>query len=184
LEFVVLKLQSIVLKSLSIVLKLRTAVLNLLQAVSKLENTLARLLQAVPKFQHAVFELLNVVLMLQNTLPRLRNAFCAAPPHPNTRRWPIGNGSRPRVEFHNETGYAFKPINVEKAILYTLMPVGSILRVPDSLWQTYLYASMLAGSALRGCHVLVVAPALETAPSSAPPTMARAHGVLSALVYF
>jgi hypothetical protein len=87
------------------------------------------------------------------------------------------------LELHNETGYAFKPINVEKAILYTLMPVGSIVRVPDSLWQSYLYASMLAGSALRGCHVLIVAPALETAPSSAPPTMARAHGVLSALVY-
>ena len=43
---------------------------------------------------------------------------------------------------------------------------------------------MLAGSALRGCHVLIVAPALETAPSSAPPTMARAHGVLSALIFF
>jgi hypothetical protein len=88
------------------------------------------------------------------------------------------------LELHNETGYAYKPINVEKAILYTLMPPGSVLKVPDSLWQSYLYASMLAGSALRGCHALVVAPALETAPSSAPPTMARAHGVLSALVYF
>ena len=88
------------------------------------------------------------------------------------------------MELHNETGYADKPINVEKAILYTLMPKGSVLRVPDSLWQSYLYGSMLAGSALRGCHVLVIAPSLETAPSSAPPTMARAHGLLSALVYF
>jgi hypothetical protein len=88
------------------------------------------------------------------------------------------------MELHNETGYAYKPVNVQKAILYTLMPSGSVLKVPDSLWQSYLYASMLAGSALRGCHVLIYAPALATAPSSAPPTMARAHGLLSAVVYF
>ena len=36
------------------------------------------------------------------------------------------------LELHNETGYATKQINVEKAILYSLMPSGSIIKVPDS----------------------------------------------------
>jgi len=88
------------------------------------------------------------------------------------------------LELHNETGYANKQINVEKAILYSLMPAGSLIKVPDSLWQSWLYGSLLAGSALRGCRVLIIAPSLESAPSSAPPTMARAHGLLSALLVF
>ena len=88
------------------------------------------------------------------------------------------------LELHNETGYAGKPINVEKAILYSLMSPGSVIKVPDSLWQSWLYGSLLAGSALRGCKVLIIAPSLASAPSAAPPTMARAHGLLSALLVF
>jgi phosphatidylserine/phosphatidylglycerophosphate/cardiolipin synthase-like enzyme len=88
------------------------------------------------------------------------------------------------LELHNETGYATKQINVEKAILYSLMSPGSVIKIPDSLWQSWLYGSLLAGSALRGCKVLIIAPSLASAPSSAPPTMARAHGLLSALLSF
>jgi hypothetical protein len=88
------------------------------------------------------------------------------------------------LELHNLTGYGAKPINVKKAIMYSLMPAGSILKVPDSLWQSYVYASLLTGSALRGARVLIIAPSLASAPSSAAPTMARAHGLLSALVTF
>jgi hypothetical protein len=86
------------------------------------------------------------------------------------------------LQLHNLTGYATKLVNVEKAILYTMMPPGSYLNNGDSLWQSYLYASMLVGSALRGCTVFVIAPALRSAPSSSAPAMARAHGVLSALL--
>jgi hypothetical protein len=87
------------------------------------------------------------------------------------------------LELHNETGFVPKPINVAKAVLYSLMPSGSLLKIPDSLWQSYVYGSLLAGSALRGCKVLIFAPTLSSAPSSAAPTMARAHGLFSALVY-
>jgi hypothetical protein len=59
-----------------------------------------------------------------------------------------------------------------------------VLKVPDSLWQSYLYASLLAGSALRGCRVLIVAPALVSAPSAGGPAMARAHDLFSALIQF
>ena len=59
-----------------------------------------------------------------------------------------------------------------------------MLKIPDSLWQDYLYASLLTGSTLRGCRVLVIVPARTSAPSSAPPTMARAHGLMSRLLAF
>jgi hypothetical protein len=88
------------------------------------------------------------------------------------------------MQLHNETGFNDKPINVSKAVHYTLMPRGSVLKVPDSLWQSYVYASMLAGSALRGCKALVIAPALESAPSSSGQTMARAHDLMARLVVF
>jgi phosphatidylserine/phosphatidylglycerophosphate/cardiolipin synthase-like enzyme len=86
------------------------------------------------------------------------------------------------LQLHNKTGFADKPINVEKAILYTLMPPGSLLKIPDSLWQNYVYASMLTGSALRGCQVLIMLPSLNSAPSAASVTMARAHGLFSGVI--
>ncbi len=98
------------------------------------------------------------------------------------REWGTDGGRV--MELHNETGFQPKPINVAKAVQYSLMPSGSLLKVPDSLWQSYIYASLLTGSALRGCRVLIFAPALASAPSSAGPTMARAHGLFSALIYF
>jgi len=88
------------------------------------------------------------------------------------------------LQLHNRTGFADKQINVAKAILYSLMPAGCFLKVPDSLWQNYVYASLLAGSALRGCHVLIYAPTLESAPAKAGGSLARAHGLLSALINF
>jgi len=88
------------------------------------------------------------------------------------------------IQLHNETGFQDKPINVAKAILYSLMPAGSVIKVPDSLWQSYVYASLLAGSAQRGCQVLIIAPTLDSAPSGAPATLARAHGLMGRLVVF
>jgi hypothetical protein len=88
------------------------------------------------------------------------------------------------LQLHNETGFHDKPINVAKAMLYSLMPAGSVLEVPDSLWQSYVYASLLAGSALRGCRVVVIAPTADSAPSAAAPTLARAHGLLGRLLVF
>lgn len=88
------------------------------------------------------------------------------------------------VQLHNGTGFQYKPANVAKAILYSLMPEGSVLTVPSSLWQSYIYASLLAGSSLRGCRVLVISPTSESSPSSGAFTLARAHGLMSRLVVF
>ena len=88
------------------------------------------------------------------------------------------------LQLHNETGFNLKTVNVSKAVLYSMMPPGSVLKVPDSLWQSYVYASLLAGSAQRGCQVMVVAPTKDSAPSGAAPTLARAHGLLGRLIVF
>lgn len=88
------------------------------------------------------------------------------------------------IELHNETGFTPKPLNVAKGVLYSLMPPGSVVKVPDSLWQSYLYASLMAGSALRGCRALVIAPSLRAAPSSGPAQMARANGLMKRIVVF
>jgi phosphatidylserine/phosphatidylglycerophosphate/cardiolipin synthase-like enzyme len=82
----------------------------------------------------------------------------------------------------NGTGYLPKPLNVGKAVLYSLMPPGSVIKVPDSLWNSTFYAGLLVGACLRGADVLIIAPALANAPSSGFPQMARAHELLTRLL--
>ncbi|MBW1743843.1 MAG: hypothetical protein JRJ47_10525, partial [Deltaproteobacteria bacterium] len=86
------------------------------------------------------------------------------------------------MDVHNETGFYPKPINALKATLYSLMPPGSTMIIPDSLWNSPFWGGMLAGAALRGCRVLVIAPALENAPSAGFPQMSRAHELFERLV--
>jgi hypothetical protein len=82
----------------------------------------------------------------------------------------------------NGTGYLPKPLNVAKALLYSLMPPGSVVKVPDSLWNSSFFAGLLVGACLRGSHVLVIAPALKNAPSNGFPQMVRAHELLTRLL--
>lgn len=100
------------------------------------------------------------------------------------RQRAAGAGSQRAMELHNLTGYEDKAIDVAKATLYTLMPPGSVMKIPDSLWNSPLYAALLAGSALRGCRVLVMAPSLRSAPSAGWPQMALAHDLLARLIVF
>src|SRR5256886_16191769 len=82
----------------------------------------------------------------------------------------------------NETGYLPKPLNAAKALLYSLMPRGSVIKVPDSLWNATFYAALLVGASLRGAPVLIIAPALANAPSSGFPQLVRAHELFSRLL--
>lgn len=82
----------------------------------------------------------------------------------------------------NGTGYLPKPLNVGKAVLYSLMPAGSVIKVPDSLWNSTFYAGLLVGACLRGAEVLIIAPALANAPSNGFPQMARAHELFTRLL--
>jgi len=94
---------------------------------------------------------------------------------------PIGGRVSRALQVHNLTGYAPKRVDVAKAILYTLMPSGSLVKTPDSLWSSMLWGSMLVGSALRGCRVIVISPAIAAAPSSGFPQMSRAQELMERL---
>jgi hypothetical protein len=86
------------------------------------------------------------------------------------------------MQIHNQTGYRPKPINALKATLYTLMPPGSIIKTPDSLWNHPLWAGLLVGNVLRGVRVFIIAPSLASAPSSGFPQMSRAQELFTRLV--
>ncbi len=92
-------------------------------------------------------------------------------------RW--GGVATRAVELHNETGYAWKRVNVAKATLFNLAAPGSVIKVPDSLWESDFLASLLAGAALRGARVLLIAPSLASAPSRGAPQLAEMHDLLS-----
>ncbi len=88
------------------------------------------------------------------------------------------------IELHNQTGYLFKPINVFKATLYSLLPKGSVIVIPDSLWNSFFFASALVGSCLRGGRALIIAPSLENAPGSKGfPQMSRGQDMFARLIY-
>lgn len=82
----------------------------------------------------------------------------------------------------NGTGYLPKPLNVAKAVLYTLMPPGAVIKVPDSLWNSEFYGGLLVGACLRGATVLIIAPAQANAPSNGFPQMSRARELLTRLL--
>jgi hypothetical protein len=82
----------------------------------------------------------------------------------------------------NGTGYLPKPLNVAKAVLYSLMPAGSVIKIPDSLWNSEFYGGLLVGACLRGATVLIIAPAQDNAPSSGFPQMVRARELMTRLL--
>ncbi|MEO6444170.1 MAG: hypothetical protein ABIZ91_05980 [Gemmatimonadaceae bacterium] len=82
------------------------------------------------------------------------------------------------MQLQNGTGFDAKGVNVAKAVLYTLMPPGSVIKIPDSLWNGTFWGSALVGCALRGVRVLVIAPALSSAPASAFGSMIRSRELL------
>jgi phosphatidylserine/phosphatidylglycerophosphate/cardiolipin synthase-like enzyme len=76
-------------------------------------------------------------------------------------------GATARVlQVHNRTGWGVKDATFVQMLLYDLAPPGTVLYVPDSVWTSFQWMAQLVGAALRGCHVYVVAPALENSPTS------------------
>jgi hypothetical protein len=86
------------------------------------------------------------------------------------------------LQAHNFTGFGPKHANLIKAVLYNLMPKGSHMYIPDSLWNSPFWAGMLVGAALRGCKVFVIAPSFNNAPSAGTPQMSRANEMFTRFV--
>jgi hypothetical protein len=77
------------------------------------------------------------------------------------------------LQVQNQVGFAQKDATVLQMLLYDLMPPGSVIYVPDSIWTSFLWTGQLVAAAFRGCHVFIVAPAAANAPSAAAPTLSR-----------
>jgi hypothetical protein len=92
-----------------------------------------------------------------------------------------GFGAR-ALNVHNEVGFGRKEATLAQAILYTLAPRDTIIVAPDSIWTSPFWAGQLAGAALRGCHVYVVAPSLDNAPAAGAPLLARTREVFARLL--
>jgi hypothetical protein len=86
------------------------------------------------------------------------------------------------MEVHNDRGFARKDASIASAVLYTLMPAGSLIVVPDSIWTHELWAAQLLGAAMRGCSVYVVAPAASNAPSAGFPQLSRTREIWSRFI--
>jgi hypothetical protein len=86
------------------------------------------------------------------------------------------------LQVHNEVGFAPKQATVLNALLYTLMPPGGVIYVPDSIWASLIWGGMLAGAALRGCSVYVIAPSAANAPAGGGPLFSRIYELLVRLV--
>jgi len=82
----------------------------------------------------------------------------------------------------NQTGFYPKDASFAQMALYDLMPSGSVIWVPDSIWNDLIWISQLTAAALRGCQVLVVAPAKANAPSAAPMTLTRTDDMFTRLL--
>lgn len=74
-------------------------------------------------------------------------------------------GATARVlQAHNRTGWGQKDATYLQMLLYELVPPGTVLYVPDSIWTSYEWMAQLVSAALRGCRVYVVIPSRENAP--------------------
>jgi hypothetical protein len=86
------------------------------------------------------------------------------------------------IQAHNGTGWERKDATFIQMLLYDLLPPGTVIYVPDSLWTSPEWMAQLVSAALRGCTVLIVAPALANAPSAGFPQMSETRELLVALL--
>src|SRR5690606_33818480 len=86
------------------------------------------------------------------------------------------------LQMHNRTGWGVKDATFVNMLLYDLVPPGTVIYVPDSLWTSYQWMALLVDAALRGCHVYVVGPAIDNAPSDGFPQMSVLQELFTRLV--
>jgi hypothetical protein len=96
--------------------------------------------------------------------------------------WRLTGAEASLLQVHNRTGLDRKEASFVQMLLYDLLPAGTVIYVPDSLWTSPEWMAQLVSAALRGCEVLVVAPALTHAPQPGFPSMAETRELLTALL--
>ncbi len=91
-------------------------------------------------------------------------------------------GATARVlQAHNRTGWGAKDATFVQMLLWDLVPPGTVIYVPDSLWTNALWLAQLLSAALRGCEVFVIAPSVANAPRDGFPSMTATHELFTRL---
>ncbi len=86
------------------------------------------------------------------------------------------------LQAHNQTGWGAKDATFVQMLLYDLVPPGTIIYVPDSLWTSFEWMAQLVAAAFRGCRVFVVAPSITNAPAAGFASMAITQELMTRLV--
>ena len=86
------------------------------------------------------------------------------------------------LNVHNEVGFGRKEATLAQSIQYTLAPPDTLIISPDSLWTSPFWAGQLAGAALRGCHVYVVAASAGNSATDFLPVLARTREIFARLL--
>jgi len=82
----------------------------------------------------------------------------------------------------NSIGYGDKYSTLVHSVLYSLVPPGTTMILPDSLWLGEYWAGLVIGAAARGCHVYIIAPSEKNAPSPGSVQMWRMKVIISRLL--
>src|SRR5262249_50281486 len=96
----------------------------------------------------------------------------------------VASGATARaMEAQNRTGFiGHKDASTSQMALYNLMPPGSVIIVPSSMWTSALWAAQLGSAALRGCHVYIVAPSARNASAGNAFLFSRQSEILGRLI--
>ncbi|HUO51530.1 MAG TPA: hypothetical protein VMT93_03350 [Gemmatimonadaceae bacterium] len=86
------------------------------------------------------------------------------------------------MDAENRVGWARKDASIVQMALYNLMPAGSVIIVPSSIWASALWASQLASAALRGCHVYVIGPSAKNASAASKYLLSRQSEIFARLI--
>jgi phosphatidylserine/phosphatidylglycerophosphate/cardiolipin synthase-like enzyme len=134
--------------------------------------------------KEAVRDLLLAQGITPDRLPHVLLPLPHAPDYDERVRLAMARNQQPlrALQVHNGAGFSDKDVNVAKAVLYTLMPPGSVIKIPDSLWNSDFWGSALLGCALRGVRVLVIAPSRGNAPVDKFGTLGRSRELLARLL--
>ena len=92
--------------------------------------------------------------------------------------------ARPRSRWTRRTamGFAQKDASDLAMALYNLMPAGSVIIVPSSMWTSALWAAQLGSAALRGCHVYIIAPSAKNASAGSKYLLSRQSEIFARLI--
>jgi hypothetical protein len=86
------------------------------------------------------------------------------------------------MDAQNRVGFAPKDASISQMALYNLMPAGSVIIVPSSMWTSALWAAQLGSAALRGCHVYIIAPSAKNASAGSKYLLSRQSEIFARLI--